>query len=217
MIDEHEISKTDPAFFRYLEAKYLCGRFLDSCGPPRDSYFQMILYFDAFLFCFVSIEEMVSPEKKKELNQLDIFKFFKAARNVTTHHSILAAPFQKNGFVRGLSRDIYESTGGSQPIASARFKVNTENFRRIFSTAANRWSNGKRVFQKGKAYLNRIEANGGIKVYIEDIMAEGLRAVRKTLGYVAQDSISNRALEANGEDSVVHEGSEVDEAYMPVA
>ena len=152
-----------------------------------------------------------------DTNQLDIFKFFKAARNVTTHHSILAAPFQKNGFVRGLSRDIYESTGGSQPIASARFKVNTENFRRIFSTAANRWSKGKKVFQKGKAYLNRIEANGGIKVYIEDIMAEGLRAVRKTLGYVVQDSISNRALEANGEDSVVHEGSEVDEAYMPVA
>jgi hypothetical protein len=217
MIDEHEISKTDPAFFRYLEAKYLCGRFLDSCGPPRDSYFQMILYFDAFLFCFVSIEEMVSPEEKKGLNQLDIFKFLKAARNVTTHHSILAAPIQKGEFVRGVSRDINENTGGSQPIASARFRVNTENFRKTFSLAAKKWPRNKSGFQAGEKYLNRIEANGGSRVYFEDIMAEGLRAVRKTLGYVAQDSVSNRALEANGGDSVVHEGSEVDEAYMPVA
>lgn len=187
MINEHEISKTDPAFLRYLEAEYLCGQFLDSCGPPLDSYFQMILYFDAFLFCFVSIEEMVSPEKKKGLNQLDIFKFFKAARNVTTHHSILAAPVQKGEFVRGVLRDINESTGGSLPIASARFKVNTENFRKIFSLAAKKWPHGK-GFQAGEEYLNRIEANGSSKVYIEDIMAEGLRAVRKSMGYVAQDS-----------------------------
>ena len=179
MIDEHEISKIDPAFLRYLEAEYLCGRFLDSCGPPLDSYFQMILYFDAFLFCFVSIEEMVSPEKKKGLNQLDIFKFFKAARNVTTHHSILAAPVQKGEFVRGVLRDINESTGGSQPIASARFRVNAENFRRTFSLAAKIWPRDKSGFQAGEEYLNRIEANGGSKAYTKTSWPRGFRLYEK--------------------------------------
>lgn len=182
MLNEQAITQADPVLLRYKEAQYLYVKFEAACGPPRDSYFEMIVYFDAFLFCFVSIEEMVSKEIKEKLNDLDVFKFLKAARNVTTHHSVLAAPNQKGEFVRPFFRAIDESKVGN---ASARLRIDVEQFGQIFSLAAELWPCGKKVFQAGAESLRRIEASGGKELFIEDVMGDGLQAISKMLGYEA--------------------------------
>ncbi len=185
MLNEQQISQADSALLRYTEAKYLHGQFRAHCGPPRDSYFHMIVYFDAFLFCFISIEEMINEESSNSLNSKDVFKFLKAARNVTTHHSILAAPpgAQTAGFQRPFGRIGDVSIGVSHPYGSAKLQVNLDVFERVFDTAADRWPRGRASFAAGKAYLTRKQSEGLSEIFIEDVMKEGLQAVAEVLGY----------------------------------
>lgn len=182
-MNENEISKAEPVHLRYNEARHLYDCFLESCGPPRDSYFRMITYFDAFLFTYVSIEEMVDSGTKNQLNQLPVFKFLKAARNITTHHSVLAAPNQAGEFNRPFSRIINDGNTG---IASAKLKVRIEKFREMFSLAGEKYPRGSKGFQESEAYLQCIEQNGTDSVFIEEIMLEGLKGVSNVLGIKSQ-------------------------------
>jgi hypothetical protein len=181
MLNEEQLSQASPAFLRYNEAKYLLEQFRRHCGPPAHSYFHLIVYFDAFLFCIVSIEEMLSRSQKDALHQLEIFTFLKAARNITTHHSILAAPpdAQKVGFQRPFGRLL--ALGGPQE--SGRLQVNITVFRRVFDNAAAKYPRHKRGFDAGKDYLTAKETQGHTELFIEDIMHEALQAVADTLGY----------------------------------
>ena len=176
-MDETQISNSEPAYLRYKGAWHIYEKFIESCGP-YDSYFQMITFLDAFLFLYVSIEEMINKQKKHTLNQLDVYNFLKAARNITTHHSILAAPKQKGDFERPFSRCIEE--GG---IPSAKLKMRIEKFRQIFSLAAKNYKRGEKQFLKSEDYLNRIEAEGKNEIYIEEIMLEGLIKAAKVLDF----------------------------------
>ena len=177
-MDEQQISKSEPVCLRYEEARHLYEKFIDSCGPPSDSYFHMITYFDAFLFLYVSIEEMMDEPTKKRLNELDVFKFLKAARHVTTHHSILAAPNQRGEFERPFSRIIDDGNTG---ITFAGLRVRIEKFRQIFTLAAQIFEKGKRAFQESEEYLQRIEAAGAEDLFIDVIMLEGLEGAAKIL------------------------------------
>lgn len=179
---EQEISTSEPAYLRFNESQYLHDCFVDSCGPPRDSYFKMIVYFDAFLFTFISIEEIVTDEKKMILNNLSVFKFLKAARNITTHHSVLAAPNQAREFERPFSRIIQDGNTG---IASANLRVRIKKFREIFALARDRYPRGARGFQESEAYLCQLEEDGKDNVFIEKTMSEGLRSVSNVLGFSA--------------------------------
>ena len=144
MLNDTELSKTNPSQLRLKEAEFFRQKFVEASGPPKSSYFQMIAYFDAFLFCAISIEEMVSTAQKDKLNSEDIFKFFKAARNLTTHHSILAAPKQKSQYLRPHSRTISISIGGNSEGSSARFRVAIEKFRQVFNTASTNYPRSKK-------------------------------------------------------------------------
>jgi hypothetical protein len=185
MLNEQQISQAEPAFLRFNEAKYLYHQFITHCGPPADSYFHMIAYFDSFLFCLISIEEMVPDGKRNILHLKDVFRFLKAARNVTTHHSILAAPpgAQTVGFQRPFGRVISSSLGGTQLNDSARLKINLDVFRRVFDTAAVKYSRAKRSFEAGQDYLTRKESEGQTEIFIEEVMNEGIQAVAQALGY----------------------------------
>jgi hypothetical protein len=77
MLDENQVSKSSPAELRLHEAVFFYNRFRDACGPPRDSYFEMISFFDAFLFALTSIEEMLSPTDKSKLHATDVFMFLR--------------------------------------------------------------------------------------------------------------------------------------------
>lgn len=176
-MDEQQISKSEPVYLRFKEARALYEDFVASCAPPHDSHFHMITYFDAFLFLYVSVEEMVSRGTKKKLNELDVFKFLKAARNVTTHHSILASPNQRNGFERPLSRHIDEGQPGN---VSARFQIRPEKFREIFALAAKRFPTGQKAFEEGEKYLEILEARED-NIFIEDVMLEGLESAESLL------------------------------------
>jgi hypothetical protein len=178
-MDEQQISKSEPGCLRYEGARHLYEKFIASCGPPRDSYFHMITYFDAFLFSYVSIEEMIDENAHKRLNELDVFKFLKAARNITTHHSILAAPKQRGEFERPFSRIIDDGNTG---ITFARLRVRIEKFRQIFALAAQKYPKGEKVFQESEEYLQRIEAAGADNVFIDAIMLEGLEGAASILG-----------------------------------
>jgi len=177
MLTEAQISDTHPALLRYHEARFFLSRFLASCGPPRDSYFEMISYFDAFLFCLISVEDMVSEEQKQRLRSKDVFSFLKAARNLTSHHSVLASPNQRGQYVRPFSRLINE---GQQ--ASARLRVTINEFRQVFELATCNWPRSREGFQAAEPYLAALEARGTQDIFLEDVMQEGLDAVREVLG-----------------------------------
>jgi hypothetical protein len=175
MLDETQISRLSAAELRLYEAVYFYQRFRDACGPPKDSYFAMISLFDAFLFVLISIEEMVSPSDKNRLHSSDVFKFFKAARNVTTHHSVLAAPNQSGGFVRPFSRNIREVDG----LGSAELRIDVAKLTAGFSVAAANFPRGANVFQAGITYLsNRLAPQ--IDLVAE--MKDGLLAVKNAIG-----------------------------------
>ena len=174
MFTEEQVSAMETSRLRYEEARYLYSQFVNHCGPPQDSYFHMIAYFDAFLFCFVSIEEIISEEDKKKLNENPIFKFLKAARNITAHHSVLAAVRQKDPFIRPFSRVIDESIGGTHSIASARLAVKIEKFREIFSLVVSKRPREKCTIDAAEIYLRSLEENDVTEVYIEEIAKEKL-------------------------------------------
>lgn len=184
MLTEEEIRNSEPSKLRYKEAIYLRTQFVRYCGPPQDSYFHMIVYLDTFLFCFVSIEELISLDKKRQLNQIPVFKFLKACRNVTAHHSILAAPNQAGQFIRPFSRAISElNLGAPDATAFTRLIIEVERFRQIFSLVALRWPSEQSTLEAAEAYLIDLEAKGINGIQIEEVLREGLEAVATLLGY----------------------------------
>jgi hypothetical protein len=181
-MDEIQLSTAVPPVVRFREAAFFRTKFITASGPPVDSHFEMIAFFDAFLFSIVSIEDMVNNSLKSRLQTAEVFLFLKAARNVTTHHSVLAAPFQPNGFARPLPRRITEHAGGSSPYAYAKFAVSIRNFRKVFHQAAVRYPRGASHFLAGETYLNSLEARGVGEILLEDVMQEGLNVVAAVLG-----------------------------------
>src|SRR5712692_11385221 len=105
-MNESEMSKATTAELRLGAAQYFYTQYLKHCGPPLDSYFLMVNYFDAFLFALTSIEEMIDQHSKKALRANQTFRFLKALRNITTHHSVLAAAVGNAKFPRPFSRDL---------------------------------------------------------------------------------------------------------------
>lgn len=178
VMNEQEVSKSEPVVLRFRGSQCLYRKFIESCGPPRDSYFHMITYFDAFLFAYISIEEMTDNDIKNSLNRLDVFKFLKAARNITTHHSILAAPNQQGGFERPFSRVMEDGNTG---ITTARLRIKIEKFREIFDLAARKYPRARKGFEDSEEYLKRIEASGNGNVFIDAIMLEGIECAAKVL------------------------------------
>lgn len=180
-MQETEMVLLTTAQLRYREADYFYTQFLAHCGPPHDSYFQMVCYFDSFLFALTSVEEMVDTSSKATLRDVEVFRFIKALRNITMHHSVLAAPQPGAKLVRPFSRQISESVGGIQS-SSAKLAIKYSNFREIFDYIEVKRPSEKRTLDVARDYLAKLEA-GSQPVYLETVLYDALQKVAKLIAF----------------------------------
>jgi hypothetical protein len=139
----------------------------------------MVCYFDAFLFALVSVEEMVDKATKARLKYVQIFRFFKALRNATMHHSILGAPLAGSKFERPFSRHITECVGGESE-ASAKLAIRYDVFRNIFDAIEVIRSQEKSTLDAAREYLWELESRPQ-PVFLEQVLLDGLRAVAEII------------------------------------
>lgn len=174
-MQESEMAKLSSWELRLREAQYFYLQFLAHCGPPRDSYFLMASYFDAFLFALVSVEEMVTDATKVKLKTIEVFRFVKALRNISMHHSVLAAHAVGAKFVRPFVRHVTELVGAGS-IGSAKLALNYTKFREIFDAIEIERPAEKTTLDIARAYLSKLEA-GPQPVFIESVLAHAQSSV----------------------------------------
>lgn len=166
--------------FRFAEADYFFSRFVESCGPPSDSYFRMVCYFDAFLFTLISIEEMVAEDVKKKLNSKPVFKFLKAMRNISTHHSVLGAALSDSKFPRPFYRVINASIGGP-PNDSSRLNLRFDILKQIFQAIEKERPSEKKNLTIARKHIAEREFQSPGEFPLVDEMKSGLDEVRSIL------------------------------------
>jgi len=179
-MDEQSMSAASPSRLRFAEAEYFHTQFLKNCGPPVDSYFLMVCYFDAFLFALISVEEMVSDAAKDHLRANSEFRFLKALRNISSHHSVLGAALSDSKFPRPFLRVISVSAGGA-PNDSSRLKFRFDVLRSIFDAVEAECPQESRTLSVARAFLQELEDRKVQEVFLEDLMTRGLEAVREIL------------------------------------
>lgn len=178
-MDEETLSKTPPALLRLTHAEYFREEYVRHSGPPMDSYWLMVGYFDAFLFSLAPVQNMASPTVRDKLDGIPAFRFFKALRNVTTHHSVLAASVSGNKFPRPFSRHVRVAMDGP-PSDSSRLIFRLDVLRQILDAVAKERRSEKNNVEIAKSYINELEARQG-DVFLEDIMSEALTAVKSVV------------------------------------
>lgn len=180
-MDESTLSSTPPARLRLQHAEYFLAQYRLHSGPPRDAYWLMAAYFDAFLFALVTVWDMSDKGVQEELNRIMAFQFVRTLRNISTHHSILAVGVAGNKFQRPFAREMNASMGGP-PDDSSRLFFRLDVLRQILEEVKAELEAKKRKFHTDDAYayIAELEARGGY-VYLEDIMAESIRAVDAVL------------------------------------
>jgi hypothetical protein len=176
-MQEADMSALSAPGLRCAEAQYFLSRFIENCGPPVDSYFLMVCYFDAFLFSLISVEEMISSEAKEHLRRKDVFRFLKALRNISSHHSVLGASLKDSKFPRPFSRTINVSVGGP-PDDSSRLRLRFDVLRNIFDSIEQERPQESKNLDIARKYLAKLEKDNNSDVFIEDIMKEGLNEVK---------------------------------------
>jgi len=174
-VGETLMTASSPAQLRYNEAYHFFQQFIIFSGPPRDSYFRMVCYFDAFLFALVSIEEMVDDTAKDHLRDVEVFRFVKALRNITMHHAVLGASLTGARFDRPFSRHISECVGGD-PEISAKLAIRYDAFRSIFDAIEAERPGEKRTLNAARKYLSELEGRAQ-PVFLEPVLLDALRAV----------------------------------------
>jgi len=179
MLSQNEAALTSltPPQLRACEAERFLQLYLESCAPPHDSYFDMICHSDAFLFTLISVEEMVDSQCHGRIGGIPVFRFLKALRNITTHHSVLASAAPDSKYPRPFSRLI---TDGDRGIASARLFFNFPVLREVLDALELERPWEKKYFDCAREYISGLEASNS-RVFLESPFAEGLSAVRGVL------------------------------------
>lgn len=172
---ETEMAPLSTPQLRHREASYFCSQFIAHCGPPHDSYFHMVCYFDAFLAALTSVEEMVDNSSKATLAGNDAFRFIKALRNITTHHSVLASSQQDSKFTRPFTRHLFNSVGNIQT-SSGNLAINYARFREIFDAIEIKRPSEKHTIAAARRHLAALEAQPQ-PVFLEQVMHEALAIV----------------------------------------
>jgi len=172
---EIEMAPLSTPQLRHREASYFCSEFIAHCGPPYDSYFHMVCYFDAFLSALTSVEEMVDDASKAKLRGSDRFRFIKALRNISTHHSVLASSQLDSKFIRPFTRHIFNSVGDTQA-SSGNLAINYDRFRVMFDAIEAERPSEKHTIAVAKSHLSALEARPQ-PVFLEQIMHESLAEV----------------------------------------
>ncbi len=169
--DEAKLYSLSPAKLRCYETERFLELFMKSCGPPRDSYFEMICYSDAFLFALISVEEMVDAKTKNKLRGKPIFRFLKVLRNITTHQSILSITLSESKFPCPFVRHVKDSIE-----SSARLCFKFELLRKIFDLIEIKHPKNKNSLNDARIFVNTLEGLGK-PVFLENVFADGLNCV----------------------------------------
>ena len=175
-IQASDVSQLSPAALRFAQAQRFLHLFNEASKPNGDCWFDMAMHFDAFLFCLVSVEEMIPDASKSQLQAIESFKFFKALRNITTHHSIVAGAHPAAKFPRALVRTIPLSVGAieTEPV---EFKLKPDILRFIFDEVLRERPGETRTIDAARSYLTKLEGSHG-KIYIRHVMAAVLADVQ---------------------------------------
>jgi hypothetical protein len=153
-----EFIEMSPARVRLQETRQLFEHFKSARNSkPNHGLFLLTTYFDALLFCLVSIEEMVPVDTRHRLRSLDSFLFFKALRNITTHHIVLSGA--KGKFERPIARVV--SVGvGCTPEFSEQFYVIPEQLEAIFVAVSIERPRDRATIEGARRYLASVVAQG---------------------------------------------------------
>ena len=154
---------------RLTEAKYLFDQFKSARNAEQNhGLFLLTVYFDAFLFCLISIEEMVDDATRDKLRAIPAFLFFKALRNVATHHSVLSGV--KGKFARPISRIVSVGIGCSVEF-SEQFFLLPDKLRVIFDTVLQERPGERRTIEAARNYLSQLETSGRQIMIVDLIQA----------------------------------------------
>jgi hypothetical protein len=181
-VDEQTLANTPPALLRLMHAEHFLAEYVRHSGPPVDSYWLMVGYFDAFLFALASVHDMASQLIRDKLATISTFRFFKALRNVTAHHSVLAATVTGSKFQRPFLRHVSVSVGGP-PNDSSRLVFRLDVLRQILDAVENERPHEKRNLDIARGYINELEARR-THVFLEDVMSEALAAAKAVVAHV---------------------------------
>ncbi|MBN8947910.1 hypothetical protein ACVCL3_10780 [Rhodanobacter sp. UC4437_H4] len=164
-----QFAEMSAPLLRLTEAKYLFEQFKSARNAePNHGLFLLTVYFDSLLFCLISVEEMVDEKTRKTLRGLNSFLFFKALRNITTHHSVLSGV--KGKFARPISRIV--SVGvGCRPEFSEQFFLIPERLREIFDSVLAERPGERHTLQGARDYLDQLEATGTQIMLVETVQA----------------------------------------------
>ena len=153
-----------PAYVRLQETRQLFDDFKSARNAkPNHGLFLLTTYFDALLFCLVSVEEMVPVQIRQVLRSLDSFLFFKALRNITTHHIVLSG--FKGKFERPIARVV--SVGvGCTPELSEQFYVIPERLEAIFDAVLAGRPSERGTIEGARRYLASVVAQGNKQILL---------------------------------------------------
>lgn len=179
MTSADDFLKLNPSELRLREASFLVDRFFEACNAEHnDTLFLMTTYFDSFLFCFVSIEEMVSSEQRVALRESNLFRFIKALRNISTHHSILTGS-KTNRFPRPIARIL--SVGvGCVPKQNAEFYIKDKTLHEIFDKILDKRPQEKHNIPPAKKFLKE-RAENKERILISELLCESIELVKVVL------------------------------------
>ena len=157
-ISATEFSEMTPAQLRLAETQHLFEQFKAARNAEvNHGIFLLTTYFDALLFCLVSIEEMISADRKQALRSIDSFVFFKALRNIATHHSVLSGV--KGKFERPISRIVSVGIGCTVAF-SEQFFLAPEKLEAIFDSVLQEWPGERRTIDIARRYLSSLKQRG---------------------------------------------------------
>jgi len=171
-----DVSQLSAPALRLAQAEQFFTLFNQASRPGGDCWFDMAMHFDAFLFCFVSIEEMVPAEIKVRLRSVGSFKFFKALRNITAHHSVIAGASPAAKFPRPVVRYIPDSLGASE-MEPVEFKLKPDRLRIIFEEILNVRESEKWTIEAARSFLDDLEA-AGRPIFIRQLMELAIAEMR---------------------------------------
>ena len=180
MISVDQFIELPPAQLRLKESEFFL-RQLKMAGNVdyQSTLFLMTAYFDAFVFAYVSIEEMLPSDKKESLRSAKIFRFFKALRNISTHHSVLTG-IKGTKFQRPIARHVTVGVG-CQVHDAVKFFVVPEKLHAIFDAVLEERPKEKHTIEPARQFLNEISMSDDT-IYVVDLMQ---RAVSEASLHVA--------------------------------
>ncbi|MDH4425601.1 MAG: hypothetical protein QE495_04060 [Acidovorax sp.] len=161
-----EFAEMSPPVLRLAEAHYLFAQFKSARNTENHGLFLLTVYFDALLFCSVSIEEMVDAATRDKLRSIPVFLFFKALRNIATHHSVLSGFNGK--FTRPIARVVYAGVNCNVEFAEEFFLL-PDRLKTIFDAVLQARPSERHTIDPARSYLAGLESTGN-KIMIVDLI-----------------------------------------------